>query len=40
MKRVHDKFPEMQEFEKAYIKECCKENISGEEAFLSSNNNC
>ena len=41
IKKVYHKFPETQEFiDKAYIEECCKENISIDELFFSINNNC
>ena len=35
------KFPETQEFiDKAYIEECCKENISVDDVVYSINSNC
>ena len=41
IKKVYDKFPEMQKFiDKADNEECCKENISVDEVFFSINNNC
>ena len=40
IKTVYDNFPEMQEFiDKAYVKECCKENVSVDELFFSIDNN-
>ena len=41
IKKVYDKFPETQKFiDKAYVEECCKENISVNKVFFSINNNC
>ena len=36
IEKVYANFPEMQEFiDKAYIEECCKENIAVDEYFLA-----
>ena len=41
IKKVYNKFPETQTFiNKAHGEECCKENISVDEEFISINNNC
>ena len=38
--KVYDNLPERKNFGKAYINECCKENISVDEVFFNNDNDC